>query len=459
MKKKTSPETKITPAFSALDLENGRKHSIDNEIEIVTSKKCGCFFCRHTYDARKVQDWIDDDGGVTALCPECGMDAVIGDVSNIDLSKEYLKAMNLAYFGPGYMKSHPSAARVYCQRYIDGKITSNAKNETLFCQYLKDLTLKGDPEACLRLADIYHYGGKFISQDPELSKAFYLNPLLKNSPKALCHLGCLLYEQANCDGDRASYECFSRACALGSLEAVYRLADCYLYGRYVDKDPEIGFGLLSSAFNESFTRFSVDHIDWYDFPDFAYRLGICYQKGLGTPLDCEEALKMFLLAEFSFSLRNTFEENERFDPIFDDIEKQVETLAKAFHFKRQDPIFDADTFYASFSGLENSEENKTFSLSSFDKESGDLSFDVSYELPQLIIDLGSLYVGFVSGTIRWDFHQVADFKLSSHDQFNKIKGNNEDGWSFVHSDALGNEDTICELRFFSELPKKSKKIG
>ena len=38
-----------------------KKHAEDNEIEIVQSKKCGCYFCRQVYDARNVQEWIDDD--------------------------------------------------------------------------------------------------------------------------------------------------------------------------------------------------------------------------------------------------------------------------------------------------------------------------------------------------------------------------------------------------------------
>ena len=84
-------------------LESYKKHAEDNEIEIVQSKTCGCFFCRQVFDARNVQEWMDDARGVTALCPECGMDAVIGDASGIEISKPLMKEMNLEFYGEEYM--------------------------------------------------------------------------------------------------------------------------------------------------------------------------------------------------------------------------------------------------------------------------------------------------------------------------------------------------------------------
>jgi cell division protein ZapA (FtsZ GTPase activity inhibitor) len=108
-------------------LNQYREHAIDNEIEIVQSNQCGCFFCRHVFDARDVQDWMDGEHGVTALCPECGMDAVIGDASGIEIDKPLMKEMNLAFYGETYMQDNPEAARTYCIRYIDGKIAALKK--------------------------------------------------------------------------------------------------------------------------------------------------------------------------------------------------------------------------------------------------------------------------------------------------------------------------------------------
>ena len=42
---------------------------------------CGCFYCLRTYPATEVIDWIDD--GETPLCPHCGIDAVMAEVTDL----------------------------------------------------------------------------------------------------------------------------------------------------------------------------------------------------------------------------------------------------------------------------------------------------------------------------------------------------------------------------------------
>lgn len=45
----------------------------------------GCFFCLEVYPAVEVWEWIremkEDQEFLTAMCPKCGIDAVIGDAS------------------------------------------------------------------------------------------------------------------------------------------------------------------------------------------------------------------------------------------------------------------------------------------------------------------------------------------------------------------------------------------
>lgn len=38
-------------------------------------KRCGCFHCLKVFDTKELE-WVDF--GLTALCPYCGIDAVIG---------------------------------------------------------------------------------------------------------------------------------------------------------------------------------------------------------------------------------------------------------------------------------------------------------------------------------------------------------------------------------------------
>ena len=63
------------------------------------SQKCGCFYCKSTFNTNEINDWTDEDDerGKTALCPNCGIDSVLSDEFPID-DNEFLKEMNKEYF-------------------------------------------------------------------------------------------------------------------------------------------------------------------------------------------------------------------------------------------------------------------------------------------------------------------------------------------------------------------------
>ncbi len=72
------------------------RHSLRNRDEIERSKLCGCYCCTAVFDAEEIVEWAD--GGVTAVCPRCGTDAVIGDASGTVIENNVLKMMNKRYF-------------------------------------------------------------------------------------------------------------------------------------------------------------------------------------------------------------------------------------------------------------------------------------------------------------------------------------------------------------------------
>jgi len=74
----------------------GHLHSYLNKEEIESSKKCGCYCCCKIFDVDNVKYWCDDNK--TALCPYCGVDAVIGDASKLPLTKDYLVDMHQKWF-------------------------------------------------------------------------------------------------------------------------------------------------------------------------------------------------------------------------------------------------------------------------------------------------------------------------------------------------------------------------
>ena len=78
-------------------LRVAHKKCINHRAEIERSQLCGCFYCRETFGPDRIVDWVDKDS--TALCPECGIDSVIGDASGVQVTKSFLEEMHAAWFG------------------------------------------------------------------------------------------------------------------------------------------------------------------------------------------------------------------------------------------------------------------------------------------------------------------------------------------------------------------------
>lgn len=76
-------------------LEAAHQHSFHNHALIRAGGSCGCFYCLRTFDASRVQRFVDD--GQTALCPFCGIDAVLPvQVDPIDAN--FLRQMRRRFF-------------------------------------------------------------------------------------------------------------------------------------------------------------------------------------------------------------------------------------------------------------------------------------------------------------------------------------------------------------------------
>jgi hypothetical protein len=77
------------------------RHCFRNREEVVRSDVCGCFYCCRTFPPSDVEEWTDEsaDGiGQTAICPRCGIDAVIGSASAYPTTGAFLKAMKAYWF-------------------------------------------------------------------------------------------------------------------------------------------------------------------------------------------------------------------------------------------------------------------------------------------------------------------------------------------------------------------------
>jgi len=70
------------------------KKSIFHKSEILESDVCGCFCCFAIFHPSKIERWTDKDLAEkeeTTLCPECGIDSVIGCASGFPITKNFYK--------------------------------------------------------------------------------------------------------------------------------------------------------------------------------------------------------------------------------------------------------------------------------------------------------------------------------------------------------------------------------
>lgn len=440
-----------------------KAHSVDNEIEILNSEKCGCVFCRSLFDARKISDWISDENGVSAICPECGMDAVIGDASGVPLSKELLKSMNLAYYGFDYMERNPEAAQTYCHRYAQGKITHKIENERLFIKYASMLADGGDPEANLALGFLYYFGSEFTEPNYSLAAEYFSAPSLMDNCTALCNLGRIHYQNllgaSSKISSKSAYLCFSKAAALGSLEAVYLFADCYIYGVFVEKDPHFAFSLLAQGYEEAYEDVVFGHKGWDVFPEFAYRIAKCYQRGTYPYVSDSLALRFYLIAHAAYGYKETFTGSVTDPNILDDIVHQIGSLGAKYKLETNPMAFDEDTFLDSFDAPGADEKSsKTLRFEGFNEEEGELSFSIDYSVAQFLVDVGNMAAGFAPTSIRWTFHDVSSVRMPASCVYERLDFDGNDTIRFLHTEEDGSEIAVAEIFFRSETPLKLKTV-
>ena len=79
------------------DLKNAHRHSYENQLEIEASRLCVCFYCCRQFPSSSVLNWCDNEN--TALCPNCGIDAVIGDASGLPVTEQaVIQKINKRWF-------------------------------------------------------------------------------------------------------------------------------------------------------------------------------------------------------------------------------------------------------------------------------------------------------------------------------------------------------------------------
>jgi hypothetical protein len=75
------------------------RHTRANRMELEASEVCGCIACERIYFPSEIVRWLDgESGNETAVCPHCGIDAVVGSASGIPIMPGVLKRAHERWF-------------------------------------------------------------------------------------------------------------------------------------------------------------------------------------------------------------------------------------------------------------------------------------------------------------------------------------------------------------------------
>jgi len=78
------------------DVFYAHKHTTKNREKLKGDSVCGCFHCIHLFDPSEIREWTDN--GKTALCPYCGIDAILGESSGYPMTEVFLTKMRNFWF-------------------------------------------------------------------------------------------------------------------------------------------------------------------------------------------------------------------------------------------------------------------------------------------------------------------------------------------------------------------------
>ena len=91
--------------LSQADLQSIHRFSSKHRALLARSQRAACFHCGAFFSPKEIASWIDEpDGGdpaltgTTALCPRCGIDAVLPSAAPIELSPALVTEMQDFWF-------------------------------------------------------------------------------------------------------------------------------------------------------------------------------------------------------------------------------------------------------------------------------------------------------------------------------------------------------------------------
>ncbi len=85
-----------------IDYKKAHTYSNNHKRSLIKDSVCGCFYCLKIFHPSEIEEWLIEDNAAdergTALCPYCGIDAVLGESSGYPMTPEFLAEMNREWF-------------------------------------------------------------------------------------------------------------------------------------------------------------------------------------------------------------------------------------------------------------------------------------------------------------------------------------------------------------------------
>ena len=147
-------------------LFNAQRYSIHNMGKLIEDKKCGCFYCGSIFDPMEISEWTDAD---TALCPYCGIDAILGEYTGLPVALPILTQMHEYWFGDAedmpvnaFVVEECFSIEQYTVLRLNKPLPMKRHDAYLIDNWIWDIVPAYDMPQCIAIHGEHDFSGKTV---------------------------------------------------------------------------------------------------------------------------------------------------------------------------------------------------------------------------------------------------------------------------------------------------------
>ena len=227
----------------------------------------------------------------------------IGDLEN--LQKAVLDILDKRNT-PRKLRQHSKEALSFILENIDLDMYSSKEKIDFYKKNIVKLA-KEDVQFAMKELGYCYYEGSHGFETDFGESLYWLDKYyeLTKDPFVANSIGYIYYYGRTTEGvpqkDKAFQYFAIGTLAGGSIEATYKLSDCYLKGYGTPINYQAAYNLVSGMYDECYERFLEG--DNNKFADIALRMGNFYRDGIYVRRDLKKALEYYLIARVAIHRR------------------------------------------------------------------------------------------------------------------------------------------------------------